>query len=92
MSSLGVGLREDCVEIREAGIRDERLRAIDNVTVAVAPRCCLERRNVRAGVGLGDGERGDGRARLDARQPAPLERLVAGERHGEAAESLHGEH
>ena len=92
MPGLAVGLREDRVEVGEAGVGDEGLCAIDYIFIAVAPRRRLDGRNVRAGLGLGDGESGDGRPCLDARQPLTFERRAAGNRHRETAESLHGEH
>ena len=38
VARVGVGLREDGVEARDAGVRDEALPAVEDVLVAVAPR------------------------------------------------------
>src|SRR4029079_61354 len=38
VAGLGIGLREDGVEARDAGVRDEALRPVEDVLVALATR------------------------------------------------------
>jgi hypothetical protein len=47
VTAVGVGLREDGVEVRDAGVRDEALAAVEDVLVAVADGRCPHRRRVR---------------------------------------------
>ena len=48
MSTVGVRLREHRVQVRDAGVRDEALRTIENVLVAVALGRRAHRGRVRA--------------------------------------------
>ena len=57
-------------EVGVDAVGDERLRAVDDVVVAVADRRRAHRREVGADAGLGHGDGGDQLARRDAGQPA----------------------
>ena len=59
MAGLRVGLREDRVEAGDGGVRDEALRAVEDVLVALAPRRRPHRRRVRARARLGQRVRGE---------------------------------
>ena len=74
-----VGLREDDRPGRVAGVRDERLRAVEDVLVALAHRGRLQRGDVRAGARLREAERAEDR-RLDERREPRRLLLVAAER------------
>ena len=67
-----VGLHRGDHEVGVDAVRDERLRAVDDVGVAVADRGRLHAREVGADAGLGHRDRGDELARRDARHPARL--------------------
>ena len=66
MAGLRVGLREDGVEVRDARVRDEALRPVEDVIVALAPRRRAHRGRVGAGARLGERV---GREPLAAREP-----------------------
>ena len=89
MAGGRIGLREDDVDARDAGVRDEALRAVEHVGVAVAPRLGEHRRRIRAGAGLGERVGRQPLARGELRQEAPLLLLAAGELERERAELLH---
>ena len=72
-----VGLDRGHEQVAVDAVRDERLRAVDDVVVAVADRLRLDAGEVGPGAGLGHRDRGDERAVGDARQPALLLLLVA---------------
>ena len=82
---------EDDVEIGEAGVGDPGLLAVDHPGIAVAPRRGGHRGDVRAGVGFGEREGGDGLAGGHPRQPRPALRLGAEERERAAPQALQGE-
>src|SRR5439155_2409343 len=48
VAGLGIGLGTDGVEVRDARVRDEPLRAVEDVLVALAPRRRPHRRRVGA--------------------------------------------
>ena len=56
VSASAVGHREDRDEIRDRAVADEPLRAVDDVVVAVARGGGPDRGDIRAGLGLGQGE------------------------------------
>ena len=58
-AGLRVRLREERDEVRAAAVRDVRLRAVDDVVVAVPLRDGLDARDVTAGVRLAHAERDD---------------------------------
>ena len=91
MAGVGIGLREDRVEVRDGRVRDEALRAVEDVLVAVAPRGRAHRRRVGARARLGQRVRGEPLARGEARQEARLLLLGARELEPERAELLHRE-
>ena len=70
-----IGLREDDVQMGDAGVRDEALRAVEDVVVAVAPRLAPHRGAVGARARLGERVRGEPLARRELRQE-PLLLLV----------------
>ena len=86
------GAGEQHVGVGDAGVGDEAFDAVDHVVVAVAHGAGGDGRDVAAGVGLGDGEGANGLTIGHARQERLLLRLGAGQRHGIAAQALHGEH
>src|SRR5262245_48157962 len=53
VAGLGIGLREDDVQARDAGVRDEALAAVQDVRVAVEPRLAAHGGRVGARAGLG---------------------------------------
>ena len=85
------GTGEDHVEVGNAAVGDEGLLAVDHVVAALGPRRGGHGGDVRAGLGLGQREGGDGGALGDARQIAAPELVRTGERDRAAAEALHGE-
>ena len=91
VARVRIGLREDGVEVRDAGVRDEALRAVEDVLVALAPRRRPHRGRVGAGAGLGQRVRGQPLARGEPRQVALLLLVAAGELEAERAELLHRE-
>ena len=91
MPAVGVGLREDGVEVGDAGVGDEALAAVEDVLVAVADGRRPHRRRVGAGAGLRQRVRGQPLAAREPRQVRLLLRLRAGELEPERAELLHGE-
>ena len=90
-AGLGVGLREDGVEARHARVRDEALRPVEDVLVALTARGGAHRGRVGARPGLGERVRGQPLARREPRQIALLLLLRAGELEPERAELLHRE-
>ena len=68
----GCGLDHQRDQIREITVGDEYLRAVDDVTVAVAHRAGLQPLQVGAGRRLGHADRADQFAARHARQKAPL--------------------
>ena len=91
MPGLGIGLREHRVEVRDAGVRDEPLRAVEDVLVAVAPRGRAHRGRVGARAGLGERVGREPLARREPRQPRALLLVRPAELEPERAELLHGE-
>jgi hypothetical protein len=91
VAGVRIGLGEDGVEVRDPRVRDEALRAVEDVLVALA----AGRRPHRSGVGARAGLRERiGRQPLARGQlrEVPLLLLVgAGELEAERAELLHGE-
>ena len=78
VAALRVGLREDDRPRGVAGIRDEGLRAVEDVLVALAHGGGRERRDVGARARLGETERREDRLLDQRRQPLRL-LLVAAE-------------
>ena len=74
-----VGRREDDDPGRVPRVRDEHLRAVDDVLVAVALSSRLDARDVGAGVRLGERERAEERLFEQRRQPLLLLLVGAGE-------------
>src|SRR5262245_5969068 len=68
----GVGLQREAHEVGVRAVGDERLRAVDDVVLALAARRCLDRLQVRARPRLGHRDRGDALAASEARQPLAL--------------------
>ena len=91
VAGVRIGLREDGVEVRDAGVRDEALAAVEDVLVAVADRGRPHRGGVGAGAGFGQRVRGQPLAGRELRQVALLLLLRARELEPERAELLHGE-
>ena len=67
-----IRLREDDGPLGVAGVRDERLRAVEDVLVAVAHRGRPQRGDVRARTRLRERERAEDRLLDERRQPASL--------------------
>ena len=86
-----VGLRENRVEVRDARVRDEALRAVEDVLVALALRLRSHRGGIRAGAGLGERVRRNPLPARDLRQKTVLLLLRARKPKRERAELLHGE-
>ena len=86
---LRVGLREDRVDVRDARVRDEALRAVEDVLVALAAGGRPHRRRVGAGARLGERVGGEPLAGGEPRQPALLLLLRPRELEPERAELLH---
>ena len=84
-----VRLREDDVDAGDAGVRDEALRPVEDVLVAVAARLRPHRGRVGAGAGLGQRIRSEHLAAREPRQVAPLLLLVARQLERERAQLLH---
>ena len=78
VAGVGVGLRHEHDEVGARAVGDERLRAVDDVVVAVAHRARADSGDVRAGAGLGDAERGDLLA-LDRRHQVGLLQVLGAE-------------
>ena len=89
--AVGVGLREDDVDLGHARVRDEALRAVDHVLVAVAAGVGEHRGRIGARARLGQRVGGERVARGEPRQEPLLLLLVPGELERERAELLHGE-
>ena len=71
---------------------DEPFRAVDHVVVAVPDRAGPDPGRVGAGVGLGERERDQPLARGEAREPARLLVLAAGDLDRDRAQGLDREH
>ena len=89
MARFRVGLREDGVELRDSGVRDEPLRPVENVVVTFTPRRGAHRRGVRARPGLGERVRAQPFAGCKPRQVARLLLVVARKLEPERPELLH---
>ena len=76
---LGIGLGEDDVEVRDAGVGDEALAAVEHVLVALAPRLGAHRGRVGARARLGERVGGQPLAARQAREVARLLLVGAGE-------------
>jgi hypothetical protein len=83
-----IGLREHDRPLGVAGVRDERLRAIEDVLVAVPCGRRSQRRDVGAGTGLREGKRADDRAIGQRRQPTCLLLVGAEEDDGAGAQAV----
>src|SRR5205085_11533171 len=84
-----VGLGEDDVEVRDAGVGDPLLAAVDDPLVAVAYRPGGHRGDVGAGLGLGQAVAGLGPSLADGPHEALLDLLgaIAHDRgHGQVAD------
>ena len=71
-AAVGVGDGEDGVDVGLAAVGDPLLGAVDDVVVAVLDRAGLHARDVGAGVGLGQAERGQLVPSAISRQPLLL--------------------
>ena len=71
-----------------AGVRDEGLRAVQDVLVTPALRLRLQVGDIGAGLGLGEAERAEDRLVEERRQPLRLLFLAAGDDHGACAEPV----
>ncbi len=91
MSRRRVGLREHRVEVRDPCVRDEALRAVEDVFVALTLRLRAHRGGIGAGAGLGQRVGGDPLAARDLRQETVLLLLGARKPKSERAQLLHGE-
>ncbi len=86
-----VGLREDDRPVGVARVRDEGLRAVQDVLVAAALGRRLQARDVGAGLRLGEAERAEDRRLEQRRQPRRLLLVGAGDDHGAGAEAVRAE-
>ena len=84
----GIGLREDDRPRGVAGVRDEGLRAVQDVLVAAPLGGRLQLGDVGAGLGLGEAERAENRLFEQRRQPLRLLLLAAGDDHRAGAEAV----
>jgi hypothetical protein len=64
-------VRGDEDEIGMDAVGDEHLRAVEHIIIAIAPREGADRGDVGAGIGFGDGDRGDAGPGDYAGHPAP---------------------
>ena len=87
----GVGRREDRVEIRDPGVRDQSLCPPKNVVGPIAPRGRGERRHVRSRVRLRHGERRHRPARAHCGEPALLHLGGSGQHDRQGAQRLERE-
>ena len=85
------GAGEHDVKIGDAPVGDPGLFAVEHIGVAVLVGGAVERRHVRSGVRLGEGERRDRLAGRGARQVGALLLLGAVEGDRARAQALHGE-
>jgi len=83
-----VGLREDDRPLGVARVRDEGLRAVQDVLVAAALGARLQPGDVGACVGLGEPERAEDRALDQRRQPLGLLLVGAGDQHRAGAQAV----
>jgi hypothetical protein len=88
---LGIGRGEHDVEVGDSRVRDVRLGAVQDVVASFPPRPRAERGDVRAGFGLGHGERGH-RASRDRLLGQSRPRRRAGQEKGQRPETLQREH
>ncbi len=86
-----IGHREDRQQVGYRAVADEALGARDDVVVPVADRPGADRPDVRAGLGLGHGERDEMLARCEPRQPALVLLRRAGHHDRQRRELVHGE-
>ena len=91
MPGAQVGLREDDVDARDAGVRDEALRAVEYVLVALEPGFGAHRGRVGARAGLGQRVRRKPLAARQAREVPLLLFLRAVVLDREGAQLLQGE-
>src|SRR5438105_39494 len=91
MAGLGIGLCEDDVEACDAGVRDEALRAVEDVIVALAPRLAAHRGRIRARARLRQRVGREPLAAREPRQPTLLLLVGARELDPERAQLLDGE-
>ena len=82
---------EDGVAVGKAAVGDEGLGSVQHPMVAIPARAGRHGGDIRAGIGLGQGEGGDGLARGHARQPARLLLVCAEQADRAGAQTLHGE-
>ena len=83
-----VGLREHRVEAGDARVRDEPLRPVQNIVVALTPGRSREARRVGAGTGLGQRVGGQNLTRSETRQPRRPLHIGARELETERAQLL----
>ena len=85
VAAVGIRLREHRVEVRDARVRDEALRAVQDVLVAVRARRRAHRRRVGARARLRQRVRAEPFAAREPRQILLLLLLGAGELHARAS-------
>src|SRR6185295_1832631 len=88
-SFFQVGLRKHRVEIRETGVGNKSLHAVDDVLSAVASGGSLNRRHIGPGFGFGYRESGNRLARSYSRKKSALEIIRCRKRQRKAAKALH---
>jgi hypothetical protein len=86
-----VGLGVDRVPVGVAAVGDEALRAVDDVLVALADGGRAHARDVGAGVGLGQAERGELGSSVSMPRYFALELLGAAERDRRGGEAVGAE-
>ena len=91
MTGLRIRLRENGVEVRDARIRDEPLRAVEHVLAVVDARRRAHRRGIGAGAGFRQRVRAEPLPGGKPRQPLLLLLLVPRQLQAERAELLDGE-
>jgi hypothetical protein len=91
MPSFRIGLREDGVQTRDRRIRDEALRAVEDVRVSVTSRRRPYRCGVRARAGLRERVGREDLPGRERREEARLLLLRPGDLESERAELLHRE-
>ena len=85
------GARKHGVEVGDAGVGNEALAAVDDISVVFTPRGRLEGGHVRAGVRLSQSKSSDGFAAPHARQPEIAHMFRGREANRVGAQSLHYE-
>src|ERR1043166_3740347 len=83
--------REDRVKVGNAGVGDESLPPVDNVSVVFAAGRSLESRHVRTSVRLSQGERSDGLSPASARQPKVTHMFIRRHTDRISTQALHNE-